>query len=813
MWKSEGYFESVVWKANKWLDTDDIQDEGLKDGVHHWKGEGKSVETMSIVRHLKHFNRRRFHGNIFPMIEAKSPEDEQWLRLCATCTELDKALSRYYEHHRNGAEEEWEKSKFTLGNLDDLSSTCPCCQDITATFPAFKTAYSSFNVFRLVIDDTDIMLKYKVPRNMRGDLDTDHLFLLPTDPISETIEHALAYNPKHFDVELAREWMDRCDHLHEEACYPAKRVPLPGLASILLIDVANWCVVSASPDARYVALSYCWGQTAAIRSLKENITSLKAPGALLPDTTVFKIPATIADAMIFTRKAGERYLWVDSLCIIQDDYDTKELHLNSMAFIYANSLFTLVAADGSNADHGLHGVGNRERDLTHHEIRLPSGTLMLNKPRAGLRLDSIWNSRGWTMQESLFSRRLIIFDGFVSWVCCEGEWSEDTDREHDYQGSSHFLLTDRVGLYGRLPLWPDMRVWGSLVQMFNQRDLTFERDVIDAFAGVEAVGRPSFPFGFLLGMPQLFFDIALLWQPEKRLVRRDKDPSYYLPSWSWAGWKGEIETQLWDICNDLLYNEKYPLPEVTIEPLIQWRASRLLDTGEDHDIPNLYSQYRAQPETHAGWTKHQNDSTRAIHYSYNEVPDQSLRYSVPISDDAHTYSPKKDLCYLTFKAMRSFFKIGGILEDRFAQQERFGSDPLAFNVGLLDPLNREVGALRLNLDDVNDAPIGDKCELIALSAGLAVIGEGLHDYIWKRDEWALKRWYSSVSDGEGKESHVEDDGRDEWEDIEEDEESETYEFFNVLWIERCGDICVRKSLGRIIKAAWISWEVVNIVLG
>jgi hypothetical protein len=236
--------------------------------------------------------------------------------------------------------------------------------------------------------------------------------------------------------------------------------------------------------------------------------------------TSFKIPRTIADAMTFTIEIGERYLWVDSLCIIQDDYNTKQLHLDNMAFIYANSYFTLVAAEGPNADHGLRGVGASKRDLSIHKIRLPSGSLVLNKPRAGFRLDSIWNSRGWTLQESLFSRRLILFDGFVSWVCCEGEWSEDTDRELDLQGSSSFLLTDRVGLYGRLPLWPDLQVWGSLVSQFNKRDLTFDKDVIDAFAGIETAGRPSFPGGFLLGMPQFFFDIAMLWQPERRLIRR-----------------------------------------------------------------------------------------------------------------------------------------------------------------------------------------------------------------------------------------------------------------------------------------------------
>jgi hypothetical protein len=746
--------------------------------------------------------------------------DEQQLNFCNACKELDAALSLYYEHHRNGAIDEWQKLKFTLGTLDELSQTCTCCRDIAACLPAFNAPYSPVNKFRLVIDESDIMLKYKVPRNMRGDLETDHLFLLPTEPISDTLEHATPYDPTYFDLELVRRWVERCETLHGEACCPVKKVPLSGLDSILLIDVVDWCVVSAPPEARYVALSYCWGQTTAVRALKQNISALKTPGSISPGTTSFKVPPTIADAMTFTSEIGERYLWVDSLCIIQDDYETKQLHLDNMAFIYANSFFTLVAADGPNAGHGLRGVGERvrKRDLSMHKIHLPSGTLVLNKPRACLRLDSIWNSRGWTLQESLFSRRLILFDGFVSWVCCEGEWSEDTDWELDFQGRRGFLLTDRVGLYGRLPLWPDLQVWGSLVLQFNKRDLTFERDVIDAFAGIEAAGGPAFPCGFLLGMPQLFFDIALLWQPDKQLIRRNNDPSNHLPSWSWVGWKGEIETQLWDVCGDLPYNERYPLLEITIEPLVQWKALKSPGYTEHHVIPNSYAFCRSKAAPHAGWTKHQDHETRATYYTHGKVPDQYFRYPVPLLENSHTPSPANDLCFLSFIVMRSCFKIGGILEDRFAQQERFGSGPITFNVSILDAANRAVGALRLNLEQVNEAPVGEECELIAISAGTARIGEGPHNYLWQRDEWALKQWHDSVSHGKSTPILVEDSeeaesGGGEWEDVKEDEEDETYNFFNVLWIGRSGGTCYRKALGRIIKEAWVFWELTDIVLG
>ena len=136
-------------------------------------------------------------------------------------------------------------------------------------------------------------------------------------------------------------------------------------------------------------------------------------------------------------------------------------------------------------------------------------------------------------------------------------------------------------------------------------------------------------------------------------------------------------------------------------------------------------------------------------------------------------------------------------------------------MSILDAANRAVGALRLNLEHVNEAPIGEECKLITISAGTARIGEGQHSYLWKRDEWALKQWHDSVSQGEGtpvlvEGSEEEESGGDKWEDVEEDE---TYNFFNVLWIERSGGTCYRKSLGRMIQGAWVCSELTDIVLG
>ena len=160
--------------------------------------------------------------------------------------------------------------------------------------------------------------------------------------------------------------------------------------------------------------------------------------------------------------------------------------------------------------------------------------------------------------------------------------------------------------------------------------------------------------------------------------------------------------------------------------------------------------------------------------------------------------------------------MGGILEDRFVQQEQFGS-VFTYNVAILDVANNKVGFLRLNEEDVTQAPIGEKCELIAISAGtvpIAGMKEGLHTYLWQKDEWALGHWHESavgnniVCEDKGQ---VEggDDG--EWEDVSND----VYRFYNVLWIEWAAGIAYRKALGRVIQEAWDvnNWDVIRVILG
>jgi len=134
-----------------------------------------------------------------------------------------------------------------------------------------------------------------------------------------------------------------------------------------------------------------------------------------------KIPRTIRDTISFIDQLGIRCLWVDALCIIQDDAESKHDQIRAMAGIYANSYVTVIAGNGWDADHGLRGFQGvtKERNLSSFS---KSDINEISQP-----FSSIWYTRGWTFQEMVFSPRKIVFQYQLAlWECSENAWHESS---------------------------------------------------------------------------------------------------------------------------------------------------------------------------------------------------------------------------------------------------------------------------------------------------------------------------------------------------------------------------------------------------
>jgi hypothetical protein len=147
------------------------------------------------------------------------------------------------------------------------------------------------------------------------------------------------------------------------------------------------------PNARYIALSYTWGDDGErFTTTSGNVERLGTKGGI--KDVLDKIPLALKDAITLVRNLGERYLWVDSLCIVQDSQDSWKLNANIMDKAYGHAYLTVCAADDPDATAGLVGLDPARRRFTQHIEEYASGVnLMVSHLSESYIQRSRWNTR------------------------------------------------------------------------------------------------------------------------------------------------------------------------------------------------------------------------------------------------------------------------------------------------------------------------------------------------------------------------------------------------------------------------------------
>lgn len=191
-----------------------------------------------------------------------------------------------------------------------------------------------------------------------------------------------------------RHWLDCCQTWHGHTCEDLMSSSKETF-SYHLIDVLEGCLVSMQSACRYIALSYIWGRCNTLLTLRENISAFMQKGSLSENTA--GMPKSIGDAILLTRLLGERYLWVDSLCIVQDDDESKMIALSKMDRIYNRALVTVVAGGGNDANAGLPGVRPFSRTNPSTRVQVNSELQVEIVGHGPIKLrDSIYSTRAWT---------------------------------------------------------------------------------------------------------------------------------------------------------------------------------------------------------------------------------------------------------------------------------------------------------------------------------------------------------------------------------------------------------------------------------
>jgi hypothetical protein len=353
------------------------------------------------------------------------------------------------------------------------------------------------------------------------------------------------------DLRILQSWIGLCEKRHAHTCSRPgwlrrgqKQLP----TNLRVIDVRSRCIIKAPPHCRYYALSYVWGMTETIKLTVANEQQLEIPGAFNYDE-VGNLPLTISDAIHLVKRLGERYLWVDALCIVQDDEHDKLAQIAQMDQIYSLAVITIVAAHGNDANAGLPGVAPGSRRSKQHAVQINGLSLLSTTVSSGLG-PTYWDRRGWTYQERALSKRLLVFAADqVFFFCKRAGWREDTIFEVDmsYQETVDrldFNFNDMAYSVARSPF----EEYVEVVEEYASRDLSYESDALHAFAGVMGVLSQKLECQFLWGLPERYLDAALLWTPGARNARRGCTTSVLLadgstkelpfPSWSWTGWTG-----------------------------------------------------------------------------------------------------------------------------------------------------------------------------------------------------------------------------------------------------------------------------------
>jgi Heterokaryon incompatibility protein (HET) len=202
------------------------------------------------------------------------------------------------------------------------------------------------------------------------------------------------------DYERMKYWLHLCDSdpFHRGVCTGPDVIRSEGRGSLpclRVVDVWDMRLVDIGWQEKYVALSYVWGGANPPRLLGSQLPAYSTSNYL--QNLLPEMPNTIQDVFTFTRKMGLRYLWFDSLCLVQDDPEDLYRGIMNMDLVYESSYVTVIAADTKSADSGIPGISLLRREAKQDRQSLKPGLEIMRVHSVDRHLkQSVWNTRGWT---------------------------------------------------------------------------------------------------------------------------------------------------------------------------------------------------------------------------------------------------------------------------------------------------------------------------------------------------------------------------------------------------------------------------------
>ena len=359
-------------------------------------------------------------------------------------------------------------------------------------------------------------------------------------------------------LKIAAQWLADCldDHI---LCRGDKNAGLPSRVIDLGIaeEIQPRLTDKSAADDVYIALSYCWGEDATLTTTRENIS------AHMTDLKFASLPRVYRDLMWIARALKVRYVWIDALCIVQDNAQDWAAEAAKMSSIYENAHLT-VSADCSPSVH--YGIFSEQSYATPPSVLSYMGVPIsiraslqrkhtLHDPFDNVDFDNLeapvpLYRRAWCLQETVLSTRALHFTGKeLMWECNEAYKCECRNQKMGQLEMSNRAFR-KPEILGHATQEEFFDKWRALLEAYTARGLGRDSDKFPAISGLAKKMQQVIHYFtgeddvYLAGLWKSNLAQDLLWQRQIEFFHTDptrgRPQEWRAPSWSWASINGPV---------------------------------------------------------------------------------------------------------------------------------------------------------------------------------------------------------------------------------------------------------------------------------
>ena len=354
-------------------------------------------------------------------------------------------------------------------------------------------------------------------------------------------------------------WIAGCIVSHDFCDSPENPTLPTRVVDVGLDDGVVRLVETNGARSKYLCLSHCWGKAQIITTETGTLEERKRSIAW------GDLSKTFQDAILFTRTLGFRYIWIDSLCILQDSLRDWEVESAKMASVYSQGHLTIAATHSNNGYGGLFSAnedvkisgktpGGEDyclhfRERIDHHVEVVQDYSSKDVPGYATVVHHALMTRAWVYQERMLSTRVLHFGRYEAFFecrshiqCeCEGIWMHGASAspiaviktEHGDALDTH-RQQQQEGDTSPEVVYQQARLWRTMICSYSALFLTKSKDRLPAIGGLAKDMASQRKSRYLAGIWEDTLNDDLLWSVQTPTGRKARPHPMVAPSWSWA---------------------------------------------------------------------------------------------------------------------------------------------------------------------------------------------------------------------------------------------------------------------------------------